>query len=101
MSEVAVREEMEKLSSVVATARRLSGEGRIIDLSAMPARVQASCATVASLPLEQGKLLAPLLERLISHLDDLARELDLRHRADLATPAHAGAAYRRPSSDER
>jgi hypothetical protein len=101
MNEATVREEMEKIYSVVATARRLIGEGRLIDLSAMPTRVQTICATVAALPIEQGKLLAPLLERLIAHLDELAAELTARHRSDLATPAQAGAAYRRSPSKER
>jgi hypothetical protein len=101
MNEAAAREEMEKLYSVVATARRLIGEGRLIDLSAMPGRVQAICAAVAALPKEQGKLLAPLLERLIAHLDELATELTARHRSDLATPAQAGAAYRRSPAKER
>jgi hypothetical protein len=101
MNETDAREEMEKIYSVVATAKRLVGEGRLIDLSAMPARVQAICATISALPAEQGKLLAPLLERLISHLDDLAGELTARHRADLATPAQAGAAYRRSPAKEK
>ncbi len=88
--------ELEKIASVVATARRLINDKRAVDLSALQTKAAVVCQAVIALPREQGRTFLPALEQLMESLDAL--EADLRHHfaplldaADAANHTPAGA----------
>jgi hypothetical protein len=76
-------DEIEKTAALVATARRLLGEGRMVDLKGLAGRVETLCAAARELPPAEARVLAPALERLILDLDGL--EGDLRTQFARAT----------------
>jgi hypothetical protein len=67
--------ELEKVSSLIATARRLVGEDRGVDLSALEGKVSALCKAVTDLPRQDGRPFIPSLKSLITGLDDLEAAL--------------------------
>ncbi|MBF0562591.1 MAG: hypothetical protein HQL37_11340, partial [Alphaproteobacteria bacterium] len=90
-----------KLASLVATARRLLGEGRAVDLSALPGKVQEVCADVARIAPEEGRLLLDEIESLLSSLDGLAMDLYAHYQSAVAgrtPPSMAARAYGRSGS---
>jgi len=72
------REELEKVSSLVLTARRLVAGGALVDLSALEERVRAICETVQRMPVEEGRSLLDELHALIGRLNQLAADLEDR-----------------------
>ncbi|MDX2145861.1 MAG: hypothetical protein SFV19_21085 [Rhodospirillaceae bacterium] len=90
--------ELEKIHAVLSTARRLTEDGRAVDLSAVDARIRKLCAEVEGLPVAQGRTLAPALTALIAEFDSLAQTLTdrfggLPSLGDLATAKDAAAIY--------
>ena len=69
------REELNKLSSVVLTARRLLCSGTMVDLSAIEERVSQVTETIATLPREEARPLRDDLIALINRLDMLGSDL--------------------------
>ena len=71
--------EIEKIHAVLSTARRLTGQGRTIDLTAIDARIRHLCTTVEGLPKAQGRTLAPALNALLGEFDSLGQQLSGRY----------------------
>jgi hypothetical protein len=90
--------EIEKVRAVLTTARRLTAEGRSVDLSAVEGRIRALCRTVEALPRAESKPLAAALDGLLAEFDALAEELTARFAGlpalgELATAKDAAGAY--------
>jgi hypothetical protein len=67
--------EIEKIHAVLSTARRLTHDGRSVDLGAVDDRIRRLCETVEGLPRTQGRALAPALAALLAEFDALAQDL--------------------------
>lgn len=80
MSAEQIREELEKASSLVVTARRLLATGTMVDLSALEGKVRFACTELATMEREDGRPLMPLMEALIGELDRLAEAIRERHQ---------------------
>lgn len=74
-----VQVDLQKVASVLTTARRLLAGGTMIDLSALQGMVRGVCDQVAALPLEQARAMRPGLESLLSGLDRLGDDLQALH----------------------
>jgi hypothetical protein len=74
-----LKTEMEKVASLVGTARRLLATGRVIDLSALEGKVRRICGGAIHLGNGEGKSLRPGMEALLDDLDRLAQALRDRH----------------------
>ena len=90
--------EIEKIHVVLSTARRLTHQGRSIDLSAVDARIRRLCDTAEALPTAQGRTLAPALSALLAEFDALSKDLNdrfggLPHLGDMATTRDGATAY--------
>ncbi|MBE0533411.1 MAG: hypothetical protein IH626_21530, partial [Rhodospirillales bacterium] len=70
--------EMDKVASVIATARRLMGDGRTIDLSTLEGRIDALCARVRKTPPASRDVVARAMENLVRALDDLETAIRAR-----------------------
>ncbi len=79
-----VRQELEKASSLVGTARRLLATGTMVDLAALEGKVRMICRGVVDLGREDGQSLRPDMEALIADLDLLAAAI--RDRYDPRAP---------------
>lgn len=97
-----IRLELDKASSVVATAAKLSAQGRTVDLSALEAKVANACRAIGSLPRDDARTLLPMLEALLKALDSLEDNLKARFAAGMdgshvttAAAPRAAAAYSR------
>lgn len=102
----AVRAELEKIESLVATAARLISDGRMIDLGALVQRTQQTCDAAVSLKPQESKSLLPDLELVITHLDALSDQLNERFGSlpnlqNEAAPGVAASAYGRANEVER
>jgi hypothetical protein len=96
-SELALSE-IEKVHAVLSTARRMTNDGRTIDLSAVDVRIKRLCDTIEALPSTQGRTLAPALSALLAEFDSLSQELNDRFSGmpslgDMATTKDAASAY--------
>lgn len=74
----AVKAELEKVDSLVATAIRLLSEGRVVDLSALEGRCRAACDAALALDPADRKTLVPAMEALLTALDALTTDLNQR-----------------------
>ncbi|MEO5375555.1 MAG: hypothetical protein H7840_15010 [Alphaproteobacteria bacterium] len=80
-----VRSDLDKITSLIATGRRLLAEGRLVDLSALEGMVKGTCADVATLPDEEARALMFDLQRLYADLEALESDLNAyRDRAPSA-----------------
>lgn len=89
-------QEAKKVASLVTAARRLLGEDKMIDLSALEGKVSALCLAIQMAPREDTRGLKPSIAAILEDLDRL--EADLAARNDDAgtdeTERHrAAAAY--------
>ncbi|MCF8481197.1 MAG: hypothetical protein K9H25_12255 [Rhodospirillum sp.] len=71
--------ELDKVTSLIATAQRLVGENRAVDLSALEGKVASICGAVADLPREDARRFLSALESLITGLDQLESALRRRY----------------------
>lgn len=71
--------QVEKVSAMLMTARRLLAGGTMVDLAALQGMVSGVCEQVAALPHEQGQELLPGLESLRRGLDYLGEDLRTLH----------------------
>lgn len=86
-----VRVDLQKVASVLTTARRLLAGGTMIDLSALQGMVRGVCDQVALLPLDQARALRPGLESLLGGLDRLGEDLNALHASLTGGDNNAGA----------
>ncbi|MBC8159183.1 MAG: hypothetical protein H8E94_07615 [Alphaproteobacteria bacterium] len=73
--------EMDKVASVIATARRMLDEGKMIDLSALSGKVESLCAMGIGAPPEEREAVARALEELVAALDALAQDIQKQFSA--------------------
>lgn len=73
-----VKAELLKVDSLIGTAIRLLGEGRVVELTALEARTRQVCDAALALPVEERKALAPAMEALLTGLDTLTANLNER-----------------------
>lgn len=73
--------EMQKVGSLVGTARRLLDAGTMVDLSALEGKVRLICDGTTAIARADAQRLRPDLERLIDDLDQLADLLKRRRAA--------------------
>lgn len=93
-----VMTELDKVASVVATARRVLADGRMVDLSALEARVTTLCAGLRDVAPEGREAAAQAIGRLLADLDGL--EADIRNQfGDMLAEGQDGAAARRRATD--
>ena len=96
-----VKAELEKVESLIGTAVRLLGEGRVVELSALEARTRQVCDAALALPADDRKALVPMMETLLTGLDMLTANLNERfgdmpsltssHGADAVSSAYGQA----------
>jgi hypothetical protein len=70
-----VKAELLKVDSLIATAIRLLGEGRVVELTALEARTRHVCDAVLALGAEERKAVVPAMEALLGGLDTLTADL--------------------------
>ncbi len=93
-----IEAELTKIESLISTAVRLVGEGRLVDLSALERRTLHACDAAVALPSDESRSLLPVMERLIGSLDELTERLtvefgDLPKLQGEAAPITAASAY--------
>ncbi|WP_404384857.1 hypothetical protein [Caenispirillum salinarum] len=93
-----IRLELDKAASVVATAARLSAQGRTVDLSALEGKVAGACRAIAGLPREEARTLLPTLDALLAALDALEGDLKTHFAAGLGGATSGGAAAPRAAA---
>ena len=94
--------EVDKVTSLIAGARQLIGEGKSVELSALETRVAALCETIARMETKDARRLKEPLAAILGDLDGL--EADLRSQHETATQVsedrmrhRAASAYRSPA----
>ncbi|MSO73423.1 MAG: hypothetical protein EXQ84_07465 [Rhodospirillaceae bacterium] len=80
----ALKDELLKIESLIATAVRLLDEGRVVDLAALEQRTKRACDEALGLPREDARPLVPAMEALLTALDALTANLHERF-GDLPT----------------
>lgn len=89
------RADAERVSALIASARRHLAAGKGVDLSALRGRVGALCATLEDNPPVDAAEKAEarsLLEHLLQDLDGLERDLAARHGDPFPAPLRRRAA---------
>ena len=71
-----VKAELLKVDSLIGTAIRLLGEGRVVELTALEARTRHVCDAALALGTEERKALVPAMETLLTGLDTLTANLN-------------------------
>lgn len=94
-----VMDELDKVASVVATARRVLAEGRMVDLSALEGRVAALCEGLRDVAPENREAAAQAVGRLLADLDGLEADIRTQFGDALADEPDSGAAVRRRATD--
>ena len=99
-----VKEEIDKVASVVSTARRLLADGRMVDLSALEEKVRILCDAIRSTPPKNRDYVRETMVTIIENLDILAKDLTeqfgaIANGSDGPAPSLAAAAYRKPSDE--
>ncbi len=70
-----IASELEKVTSIIAMARRMMTENRFVDLSALDGKVKALCESARAAPGEYRMAAAIALKELVEDLDRLEGEL--------------------------
>lgn len=76
-----IKEEIEKLSSYIETAQRLIYQGGVVDVSSLQGKIERLCSIVEKLPPVQGRDILPLIENLLTAIDQLENDINLQHDA--------------------
>ncbi len=71
-----VKAELVKVDSLIGTAIRLLGEGRVVELTALEARCRQVCDAALALEGNDRKALVPAMEALLNGLDKLTGDLN-------------------------
>ncbi|GEO80301.1 hypothetical protein [Pararhodospirillum oryzae] len=91
----ALADDLERIASVIATARRLIDEARAVDLAVLETKIGAVCHAVSALPRDEARLFLPTLEALVLDLDSLEAALRAHPPTGPARAQTAERAYRR------
>jgi hypothetical protein len=70
-----IRKEAEKVSSLIATARRLMGENKSIDLSKLEHKISVLCKKAETTNLRQTDDIQGMLNAIVKDLDSLNDEI--------------------------
>lgn len=70
----------EKISSLIATARALMGDGKNVDLSNLESKVQVLCDNAQNTELEHPKDVQAALRAIVDDLDKLDHEMTSQHQ---------------------
>lgn len=90
-----IPDELQKVASLVTTARRLLATGTMVDLSALEGKVRAICEALAMMEREEAQIHLPTIEILVTDLDRLSEALKFQHEPvaamiEAAPPAETG-----------
>ena len=85
MSLETVKTELQKIDSVLVTARRLLAEGKSVDLSSIEDKVRTICALAEAVDESERPVFLEILERLMQELDAISEEIENKHRDILGT----------------
>ena len=93
-----IEAELSKIDSLIVTALRLVGDGRLVDLSALERRIIVACDRAVALPANDSRPLLPVMKEIIMKLDDLTLRLserfgDLPKLQGEAAPVTVASAY--------
>ncbi len=69
------RPEVEKVTSLITTARRLLAEQKMVDLTALEGKVGTLCEAIRHVPAEESAAAKASLTAILEDLDRLAAEL--------------------------
>ncbi len=94
--------EVDKVTSLIAGARQLIGEGKSVELSALETRVAALCENIARMEAKDARRLKEPLAAILDDLDGLEADLRNQHEAATQVSEHrmrhrAASAYRSPT----
>jgi uncharacterized protein Yka (UPF0111/DUF47 family) len=78
---LSLSDEIDKLQSFVQTAQRLIYEGKAVDVTSLEEKIDHLCQSLEKLPPNNGRELAPALEKLMTSVDQLEKDIDLQHDA--------------------
>jgi len=73
-------QEAEKVASVIAAARRLLGQGKMVDLSALEGKVRALCADVEEAWPAADSPVRKALDAILADIGHLGDELVAQHQ---------------------
>ena len=76
-----VNVEVEKVASLVSTARRLLDDGKMVDLAGLQRNVDVLCQAVRQAPLKNAKALKDSVAAILADLDQLAEALTAQYEA--------------------
>jgi hypothetical protein len=93
--------DLKKVTSLIATAKRLVEEDRAVDLGALEGKVATLCAAAAALPRDRARPFLPALESLITGLDELEAALRARFAPLFDSPADGAQAPARAARAAR
>ena len=93
-----ITQEIEKVATLISTARRLLSEDKMIDLSALEGKVRELCADVRLLPPDEMEPALAAITDILQNLGKLAQELKTQHESTVkglqgADPQIAANAY--------
>jgi hypothetical protein len=74
-----IGDELQKVGSLITTARRLLATGTMVDLSALEGKVRAICEGITGIPRETALPHLSTMETLIADLDRLSDALRTQH----------------------
>lgn len=94
--------QVDKVTSLIAGARQLIGEGKSVELSALETRVARLCEAITQMPADDARRLKDPLATILGDLDRL--EADLKSQLETAGQVNedgrrrqAASAYRTPA----
>ena len=70
-----VRTGIEQISNMIEAARRLIGEGHLVDLRLLESRVESFCGSLRNVPVDLAAELRPAMLGLIDDLSQLEQEI--------------------------
>lgn len=91
-AEATFEENIEKVRTLLATARRLMGEGRFVDLAQIEVKVESLCAQARTLTEERRPAAAEILQDLLGEIDATQSDLETQFGAALSERPHREAA---------
>ena len=102
---IALTAELDRLTREFEAALSLAGQGEMLELTGLDARIAAACAAAQTLPSAEARVITERLGQLVALLDRLAATLaknfgHLPRDADVL-PQNAAAAYGKGSGDRR
>jgi hypothetical protein len=94
--------EVDKVTSLIAGASQLIGEGKNVELSALETRVVALCETIGRMAMEDAQLLKEPLAAILGGLDGLEADLRSQHEtanqgSEVGKHHQAANAYQSPA----